>query len=91
MTGVTSLARDLSGKRLELLKEVIPRISRIGALLDVNASGPTISLKEYESAARTLKLEIHSLEVRGPNPDFEAAFRTASTDRVNAVIQYGIR
>jgi putative tryptophan/tyrosine transport system substrate-binding protein len=86
MTGVTSLARDLSGKRLELLKEVIPRISRIGALLDVNASGPTISLKEYESAARTLKLEIHSLEVRGPNPDFEAAFRTASTERVNAVI-----
>jgi putative ABC transport system substrate-binding protein len=86
MTGVTSLARDLSGKRLELLKEVIPRISRIGALLDVNASGPTISLKEYESGGPYVKIGNSFVGGTRSEPGFRGSFRTASTERVNAVI-----
>jgi putative tryptophan/tyrosine transport system substrate-binding protein len=86
ITGITRLTRELSGKRLELLKEIAPRMSRIGALWDANASGPDVGFKEYEAAARTLKITLQSLEVRGPTPDFEGAFQAATKERANAVI-----
>lgn len=56
ITGVSTLQRELSGKRLELLTEVIPKASRVGLLWEPKSRGPVISFKEYESAARTLKL-----------------------------------
>jgi putative ABC transport system substrate-binding protein len=86
ITGITSLARDLSGKRLELLKEVVSSISRVGVLRDADGSGSHIAFKEYETAARPLKLQLQSLEVRGPKPDFEAAFQAATKARLSAVI-----
>jgi putative ABC transport system substrate-binding protein len=86
ITGVTTLQRELSGKRLELLKETVPGISRVGLLWDPNTSGPVISFKEYETAARALKIPLQSLEVRGPNPDFEGAFQAAAKGRVSALI-----
>jgi putative tryptophan/tyrosine transport system substrate-binding protein len=86
ITGITSLQRDLSGKRLELLKEAVPGISRVAVLWDPNASGPAISFKEYETAARALKVQLQSIEIRGPDPDFEGAFQAASKGRVNALI-----
>jgi putative ABC transport system substrate-binding protein len=87
ITGVVSLTRELSGKRLELLKEAGPRISRVGVLWDGNAApGPAIAFKEYEAAARGLKLEIQSLEVRGPDPDLDGAFQAAAKARANALI-----
>jgi putative tryptophan/tyrosine transport system substrate-binding protein len=86
ITGITSLARDLSGKRLELLKEVVSSISRVGVLRDADGSGSHIAFKEYETAARPLKLQLQSLEVRGPKPDFEAAFQAATKGRLSAVI-----
>ena len=76
ITGLATLRRDLGGKRLELLTEVIPRISRVGVLWDANAPGPAIAFKEYEAAARALKKPLQSLEVRGPNPHLEGAFRS---------------
>src|SRR5262245_55151592 len=58
ITGVVRLTRELSRKRLELLKEAVPRISRVGVLWDGNAApGPAIALEEYETAARGLKLD----------------------------------
>jgi len=89
ITGVTTLARELSGKRLELLKEVVPRMSRAGVLWDANAPGTIIGFKEYEAAARALKLQLQSLEVRGPSPDLAGAFQTAAKARVSAVITIG--
>jgi putative ABC transport system substrate-binding protein len=89
ITGVTTLARELSGKRLELLKEVVPRMSRAGVLRDANAPGTVIGFKEYEAAARALKIQLQSLEVRGPNPDLAGAFQTAAKGRVSAVITIG--
>jgi putative ABC transport system substrate-binding protein len=89
ITGVTTLARELSGKRLELLKEVVPRMSRAGVLWDANAPGTIIGFKEYEAAARALKLQLQSLEVRGPSPDLAGAFQTAAKGRVSAVITIG--
>ena len=86
ITGFTRLTRELSGKRLELLKEVIPGISRVGVLWDADAPGTAIGFKEYEAAARALKIQLQSLEVRDPNPDFEGAFQTAAKGRASALI-----
>jgi len=86
ITGLATLARDLSGKRLELLKEVVPKISRVGVIWDANAPGPAIAFKEYEAAARSLKMQLQSLEVRGPTPDIEPAFQAAVKGRSNALI-----
>jgi putative ABC transport system substrate-binding protein len=86
ITGVATLRRELSGKRLELLKEVIPGISRVGILWDANAPAPIIAFKEYEAAASALKIRIQSLEVRGPNPDIEGAFQAVTKVRPHALI-----
>jgi ABC-type uncharacterized transport system substrate-binding protein len=86
ITGVTRLTRDLSGKRLELLKDAVPRMSRVGLLWDANGEGPKISFKEYETTARALKIPLQSFEVRGPNPDLEGAFQAAAKARAGALI-----
>ena len=85
ITGITRLTRELSGKRLELLTELVPKISRVGVLWDPNSSGSIIGFKEYEAAARALKIQLQSLEVRG-RTDFEGAFRAAANSRTNALI-----
>jgi putative ABC transport system substrate-binding protein len=73
ITGITRLTRELSGK-LELLKEVVPGISRLGVLW---TQGTSRNFKEYEPAALALKIPLQSLELRGSNPDLEGAFRDA--------------
>ena len=82
ITGLTSLARNLSGKRLELLTEMIPRLSRIGFL---SVAGST-AIKDYEDAARSLKVLLQPLEVRVPSPDLSRAFQVAVKERVGAII-----
>jgi putative ABC transport system substrate-binding protein len=86
ITGLATLSRDLSGKRLELLKEVVPGISRVGALRDIDAPGPAIAFKEYEAAARALKIQLQSLEIRAQNTDLEGAFQAAVKGRASALI-----
>jgi len=86
ITGLTRLTRDLSGKRLELLTEAVPGISRVGVLWDANAPAPAIAFKEYETAARALKVKLQSLEVRGPDPDLEVAFQAAAKGGAKALI-----
>jgi putative ABC transport system substrate-binding protein len=86
LTGLTTLGRELSGKRLELLKEAVPGASRVGVLWDSNAPGPALGFKEYEAAARALKIPLQSLEVRGPKPDLERAFQAAAKSRTTAII-----
>lgn len=86
ITGVTRLGQELSGKRLELLKETLPVAPRVGAL---GVQGNSL-VKEYQSAAHDLKIPLHFLEVpRVPNPDFEGMFRGAVKKRINAVIILG--
>jgi len=84
ITGLARFTRELSGKRLELLKEVVPTTSRIGILSVTNPDSN--ALKEYEPTARALKIELQSLEVRGPTPDLEGAFRDTAKGRMNALI-----
>ena len=89
ITGLAYLSRDLSAKRVELLKELLPRMSRVAVLWDPAGPGPTIAFKEYKAAARAFSLELRSLEVRGPNPDFEGAFQAAKTAHAEALIVVG--
>lgn len=89
ITGLANLSRDLSAKRVELLKEVLPKVARIGILWDGAGPGPAIAFKEYEAAAKAFKLELRSLEVRGPNPDFSGAFQSAKIGRADALILVG--
>jgi len=86
ITGFTTLSRDLSGKRLELLKEVVPGLRRVAILWDVDGPAPAIAVKEYEAAASALKLQIQSLKIRGPKPDLDGAFQAATKERANALI-----
>jgi len=86
ITGLAWLVRDLSAKRVELLKELLPKISRVGVLWDADGPGPAIAVKEYEEAARAFKLEFRSLAVRGPDPDFNGTFQAAKSARLDAVI-----
>ena len=86
ITGLATLSRELSGKRLELFKEMVPHISRIGVLGDPDAPVSALTFKEYEPAARALRIELKPLEVRGPNPDLEGAFQAASKVRANALV-----
>ena len=85
ITGLTSISTELSGKRLELLKEVVPRLLRVGTLWDPAAPDAALKWSETEVAARSLGLKLQSLEVRGPD-DFESAFRTATKERAQAII-----
>jgi putative ABC transport system substrate-binding protein len=86
ITGLAWLLRDISAKRVELLKDLLPKLSRVGILWDADGPGPAVAFKEYEAATRAFKIELRSLAIRGPNPDFAGAFQTAKTARLDALI-----
>jgi putative ABC transport system substrate-binding protein len=86
VTGISTLSLDLNGKRLELLKEVIPRLLRVGVLLDIETQSSIMNLKEYDTASHPLKIQIQPLEVRGIEPDLENAFQIAAKTSVGAMI-----
>jgi ABC-type uncharacterized transport system substrate-binding protein len=88
ITGLSQLTRDLSGKRLELIKEALPKISRVG-ILWVSGFTPADAdrgLKEYESAARALRVQLQSLEVSSANPNLDDACQAALKKRAEAVM-----
>ena len=86
ITGLSTQRVDLGGKRLELLKEVVPARSQVAILWDANGPGSVLSFKDYEAAARALKIQLQSIEVRGPDPDFESAFQAIAKSRAKALI-----
>jgi len=86
ITGLSLLARDLSGKRLELLAETVPGIRRVGVLSDADSSAAAIALKEYEAAARAMKIQLQPQEVRGRSPDLEGAIQAFTKRRAGALV-----
>ena len=87
LTGVVSLTRDLSGKRLELLKEAVPKTSRVGVIWATPTTlGAGNAFQNFEPAASALKLRLTSLQAQRPKPDLEGLFRAADKARVNALI-----
>jgi putative ABC transport system substrate-binding protein len=85
VTGTSLMAPDLSGKRLELAKELVPEVSRVAVLW--NAANPYSALvfKETVGAARTLGIELQSLEVRAP-ADFDGALAATTGQQAGALI-----
>jgi putative ABC transport system substrate-binding protein len=86
ITGLSMLTRDLGAKRLEFLKDVVPKLARVGILVDADEPETAIGYVDYEAPAQALQMELRSLEVRGPNPDLDAAIATALDWRADALI-----
>jgi putative ABC transport system substrate-binding protein len=85
ITGLSTLAPEISGKQLELLKEIVPKVSRVAVFGTSTQPGYTQVLKATELAAGALKVKLQDLDVLSPI-DIEAAFRAASKGRANAVL-----
>jgi ABC-type uncharacterized transport system substrate-binding protein len=88
VTGFTGIIPDLAGKRLELLKETIPKLFRVAALWDPQNPGSAQQWKESQLPARELRLQLHSIEVSSAE-NFEAAFKEATKARSDAVTMMG--
>jgi putative ABC transport system substrate-binding protein len=88
ITGMTMMSAPLGGKRLELLKSTVPRLERVAVFW--NPANPAYGpiLKELETAAPSLRLTLHRVEVRVP-ADFEGAFEAAVRQRAGALIAPG--
>jgi putative ABC transport system substrate-binding protein len=84
ITGVTTLHRDLSGKRLELLKDTVPGMARVAVLYNPMEVSAVRQVRDTEEAARVLGLQVHALEVRGLD-DFAGAFAAARQGRADGV------
>jgi len=85
ITGLSSLTADLSGKRLELLKEILPKLSRVAVLGTSASPGMAQQLRETELAAGAFGVQLQYLDVLGPK-DIETAFREARKGRADAVL-----
>jgi len=83
ITGLSTITADLAGKRLELLKETIPKLSRVAIFLDPRSLATEV--KETEAAARLLKVQLIVLEVRSLD-ELENAFRSSAKSRADAVM-----
>jgi putative tryptophan/tyrosine transport system substrate-binding protein len=83
ITGVTFVSSDLAAKRLQFLREVAPNLARLGVIWNPDHVDP--EYREIQSAAKTLGIQIRSLEVRSAG-DFDAAFEAAANDRLQALI-----
>jgi putative ABC transport system substrate-binding protein len=85
ITGLSTLAPEISGKQLELLKEIVPRISRVAVLGNSTTPGSAQMRREIELAAGALKVQLQYLDVLAIK-DIETAFRAASKGRADAVL-----
>jgi putative ABC transport system substrate-binding protein len=85
ITGLSILAPELSGKQLELLKEIVPNLTRVAVFGTSTSPDNAQSLKEVELAAKALKVQLQYLDIRNPK-DFETAFRAAIEGRADAVL-----
>jgi putative tryptophan/tyrosine transport system substrate-binding protein len=84
LTGVSDMATDLSAKRLELLKEAVPTLSRVAVLWNAADPGMVLRFREIEAAARVLDVTVQSYEVRRPQ-DFTQAFTAITRERPDAL------
>jgi putative ABC transport system substrate-binding protein len=85
ITGLSNVAPEISGKRIEILKEIVPKLSRAAVLGMSNNPGNALSLKETELAARSLGLQTAFLDIRN-SKDVETAFQSAATERADAIL-----
>ena len=84
ITGLSQMAPEMAGKRLELLREIVPRLSRVAVLWNPSGTTSTLNWKEIQRPARQLGIQLLSLEARSPN-DFDGVFKDATRERASAV------
>src|SRR5215813_13944072 len=89
VTGLASLSRELNTKRLEILKDAVPKLARVGLLRP--AGGSDRQLKNLRAAALTLKLKLEEIETQRDAKGLESAFQTAKQKRVNGIMTTGAR
>jgi putative tryptophan/tyrosine transport system substrate-binding protein len=87
VTGLSTMSPQLSGKRLELLKEIVPGLARVAVLWDPLAPAAKIQWQEIQVPARQLGVQLHSLEIRSPDA-FDKAFEDAIRARVGALVLF---
>ena len=85
ITGLSTLSPEISGKRLEILREVVPKISRVAVLGSSTNPGNAQSLKETELAAGAFKVKLQYVDILDSS-DVEAAFRSAGKERADAIL-----
>jgi putative tryptophan/tyrosine transport system substrate-binding protein len=93
VTGLSSLANELNTKRLEILKDAVPKLDRVGVLLRLpgaNIAGD-LQLKELRPAARALKLKLEEIETQPDPKGLESAFQIAKQKQVGAIMTIAIR
>jgi putative ABC transport system substrate-binding protein len=84
VTGVTDQSVELSAKRLEYLKEAVPRAARVAVLWNADDAGMTLRYREVEKAAHALRVSVQALGIREPD-DFEAAFSAMEVSHPDAL------
>ena len=84
ITGLTQVAPELGGKRLQMLKEIAPRLNRVAVLWNPLDKGSTVAWKEIQQPARELGMDLHGLEVSKAS-DFDGAFEEATRSHVGAL------
>ena len=87
ITGLSILGAEVGGKRLELIKEVVPKASRVAVLWNASNPAKAIELKDTQAAAVPLRVTLQSVQVRGPN-DFDSAFSAIIKGRPDALITF---
>jgi putative ABC transport system substrate-binding protein len=88
ITGLSLLSAEIVGKQLQLLKEVIPEVSRVAVLRNPTNKDHALLVKEVEAAARSLRVQIQTFEARGPE-EFDGAFAAMTGERAGAVLVLG--
>jgi ABC-type uncharacterized transport system substrate-binding protein len=92
ITGLSTLSPEISGKQLELLREIAPKLSRVAVFGNATQPGHPQALREINLAADAFGVQLQYLEVRGPK-DIETAFRAASKERADedgGLVFYGV-
>jgi putative ABC transport system substrate-binding protein len=85
ITGLATIQNELTGKRLELLKEAVPKISRVAFVFNPEGQVPTQSYEPLKGIARSLKISLEPLEIRKPN-EIDKAFAAIPKSRVDALL-----
>jgi len=86
VTGLSSLNPELNTKRLEILKDAVPKLTRVGLLWTPGGGGGDIQLKELRSAAQALKLKLEEIKTQPDPKGLESAFQAAKQMRVDAIM-----
>jgi len=92
VTGFSSLAPELNSKRLEILKDAVPKLARVGLLLLAGVGlADDLQLKEVRPAALALKLKLEEIDAQSDPKGLESAFQTARQKQVNAIMMMATR